>query len=114
MTARELINDSYPPLKLSDTGLKALGWMENFRLEHIPLVAVADAGQSKYIGLMTEADVLKLTFLDQPIENQPLSLSHPSVKATQPVFEVVKVLSKDKLTAVPVVDDENNYLGLIT
>ena len=109
MLARDLINDSFPPLKPSDTGLKALKWMENFKLEHIPLV---EGG--KYIGLIMEADVLKLNSLEQPIANQSLPLIHPFVKASQPVFEVVKVLSKDKLTVVPVVDEQSQYVGLIT
>ena len=32
----------------------------------------------------------------------------------QPIFEVVKIMSNDKLTVIPVVDDGKNYLGLIT
>ena len=62
MTARELINDSFPPLKPSDSGLKALKWLETFKLEHIPLV-----NGIKYAGLITEADVLRLNSLDQPM-----------------------------------------------
>src|SRR6188768_3330926 len=109
MIARELINDSFPPLKPSDSGLKALKWLETFKLEHIPLV---DGMQ--YAGLITEADVLKLNFLDQPLSNQAIPLIHPSVKLTQPVFQVVKAHSKERLTVIPVVDDGNNYKGLIT
>jgi acetoin utilization protein AcuB len=109
MIARELINDSYPPLKLSDTGLRALSWMEEFRLVHIPVVEGIH-----YLGLVSEEDILKLDSMEQPLANQMLSLIKPYVKASQPVFEVVKMLSKDKLTLVPVVDDEKNYMGLIT
>ncbi|MEO0311702.1 MAG: hypothetical protein RIQ89_1359 [Bacteroidota bacterium] len=109
MIARELINDTFPPLKLSDSGLKAINWLEEFHLEHLPLVDQID-----YVGLVTEEDILKLAALDQPLANQPLSLSKPFVKATQPIFEVVKVLSKHKLTAVPVLDDGGKYAGLVT
>ena len=109
MIARELINDSYPPLKLSDTGLRALNWMEEFRLVHIPVVEGI-----QYIGLVSEEDILKLDSMEQPLANQMLSLIKPFVKASQPVFEVVKMLSKDKLTVVPVVDENKTYLGLIT
>ena len=109
MLAIDLINDSFPPLKPSDTGLKALKWMENFKLEHIPLVEGVN-----YMGLITEADVLKLNSLEQPIANQSVPLIHPFVKSSQPVFEVVKVISNDKLTVVPVVDEQNHYVGLIT
>ncbi len=109
MIARELINDSYPPLKLSDTGLKALNWMEEFRLEHLPIV-----DGISYVGMANEEDILKLSALDQPLSNHKLPLIRPFVRQNQPVFEVVKLLSKDKLTLIPVLDKEDHYLGLIT
>ncbi|MFM2136108.1 MAG: hypothetical protein RL021_1508 [Bacteroidota bacterium] len=109
MNARELVNDSFPPLTLSDNGLKGLGWMEEFRVEHLPIV-----DQSKYLGLISEQDILKLTALDQPLETQKLSLIHPFISANKPVFEVVRSMSKDKLTVIPVLDENQHYLGLIT
>lgn len=109
MIAKDLINDSFPPLKLGDTGLKAINWMEEFRLEHLPLV-----DGTTYLGLASEDDILKLSALDQPLANHALPLIKPFVKINQPVFEVVKVMSKDKLTLIPVLDGNNHYAGLIT
>jgi acetoin utilization protein AcuB len=109
MIAKELINDSFPPLKLSDSGLKALNWMEEFRLEHLPIVDGIN-----YIGLASEEDILKLSSLDQPLANHNLPLIKPFVRFNQPVFEVVKLISQDKLTIVPVIDATGNYIGLIT
>jgi CBS domain-containing protein len=109
MIAKDLINDSYPPLKLSDSGLKALNWMEEFRIEHLPIVDGVN-----YIGLASEEDILKLSALDQPLANHNLPLIKPFVRFNQPVFEVVKLISQDKLTVVPVLDAAGNYIGLIT
>ena len=109
MIAKDLINDSFPPLKLSDSGLKALNWMEEFRLEHLPIV-----DGLTYIGLASEEDILKLSSLDQPLANHKLPLIKPFVRFNQPVFEVVKLISQDKLTIVPVLDSAGNYIGLIT
>ena len=109
MNARDLINDSFPPLKLSDNGLKGLGWMEEFRVEHLPIV-----DKEKYVGLISESDILKLSALDQPLETQKLSLIQPSVASNKPVFEVVRAMSKDKLTLIPVLDENGRYAGLIT
>jgi acetoin utilization protein AcuB len=107
--AKDLINDSFPPLKLSDSGLKALNWMEEFRLEHLPIVDGVD-----YIGLASEEDILKLSALDQPLAHHKLPLIKPFVRYNQPVFEVVKLMSKDKLTIIPVLDVTEHYIGLIT
>lgn len=109
MNARDLINAEFPPLTVEDTGLKALNLLEEYRFEHLPLVHGAD-----YIGLITEQDILKLSALDQPLGNYTLSLLHPFVKAGQPVFEVVRTMSKDKLTLIPVLDEAGKYAGLVT
>ena len=90
MIAKELINDSFPPLKVSDTGLKAINWMEEFRVEHLPIVDGLN-----YVGLISEEDVLKLNSLEQPFANQSYSLIKPSIRFDRPVFEVVKVMSKE-------------------
>ncbi|MCX6290390.1 MAG: CBS domain-containing protein [Bacteroidetes bacterium] len=109
MIARELINDSFPPLKVSDTGLKAINWMEEFRVEHLPIVDGVN-----YVGLISEEDVLKLNSLEQPFANQSYSLIKPFIRYNRPVFEVVKAMSKEKLTIIPVLDDDGHYMGLIT
>ena len=59
-------------------------------------------------------DILKLSALDQPLANHNLPLIKPFVRFNQPVFEVVKLISQDKLTIVPVLDASSNYIGLIT
>ncbi len=109
MIAKDLINDSFPPLKLSDTGLKAINWMEEFRVEHLPIVDGIN-----YVGLASEEDILKLHSLEQPLANQSLPLIKPFVRFNQPIFEVVKLMSKAKLSLVPVMNEENHYIGLIT
>src|SRR5438105_10045138 len=108
MIARDLINDSFPPLKPSDTGLKAIRWMEEFRLDHLPIV-----DGTNYIGLISEQDILKLDSLERPLSNQELPLIKPSVRDNQPIFEIVKLMAQDHLMLIPVVDEEKRYLGLI-
>ncbi len=109
MIAKELINDSYPPLKPTDSGLKALKWMEEFHLEHLPLVDGVN-----YQGLASEEDILRSSTLDLPLGNQHIPLIKPFVRFNQPIFQVVKLISRKKLTVVPVLDEADHYIGLIT
>jgi len=37
MLAKDLLSDVVPALKTSDTGLRALSWMEIFRISHLPV-----------------------------------------------------------------------------
>jgi len=109
MQAKELINDLIPPLTVSDSGLKALNWMQEFKLEHLPLM-----NGLEYLGLVTEDDILKVGSLEQPLGNEPLHLIKSSVKPGQPLIDVVKLISRQKLSMVAVLDDQQHYLGAIT
>jgi CBS domain-containing protein len=109
MIARELISEVVPSLKTSDSGLKALYWMDIFRISHLPIV-----NNSEFLGLISDKDIYDLNMADEPIGNHELSLVSPSVKEEQHIFEVIEVASKLKLTVVPVLDSNNKYLGAVT
>ena len=109
MLASELIKDLIPPLKTSDTGLKALNWMEEFKVTHLPIVNKED-----FLGIISEDDILALNKPEEPIGNHPLSLIRPFVKEDQHVYEVIKLITKMKLSLVPVLSVREQYLGVIT
>ncbi len=108
MLAKELISDIVPALKTSDTGLKALSWMEIFRISHMPIV-----NNKEFLGLISDTDIYDLNMADEPIGNHKLSLFSPYVTADQHIYEVIEIVSRLNLTVVPVLDNKK-FLGLIT
>jgi len=109
MLAKELISDIIPQLKTSDTGIKALIWMEIFRVSHLPIV-----NNNDFLGLISDADIYNLNEADQSIGAHPLSLIRPFVYKDQHVYEVYNLISKLNLSLVPVLNENNQYLGSIT
>jgi acetoin utilization protein AcuB len=109
MLARELISDIVTALKTSDTGTQALTWMEVFRIKHLPIV-----NHREFLGLISDADIYDLNNPDEPVGNHSLSLTKPYVTEDQHIYEVIEVLSRLELTLVPVLNHENQYLGVIT
>ncbi len=109
MLARELISDIVTALKTSDTGTQALVWMEVFRVKHLPIV-----NHREFLGLISDADIYDLNNPDEPVGNHNLSLTKPYVREDQHIYEVIEVLSRLELTLVPVLNHENQYLGVIT
>jgi acetoin utilization protein AcuB len=109
MLARELISDIVTALKTSDTGTQALAWMDVFRVKHLPIV-----NQRDFLGLISDADIYDLNNPDEPVGNHNLSLHKPYVREDQHIYEVIEVLSRLELTLVPVLNYENQYLGVIT
>lgn len=109
MRAKHILSDIVPNLKTSDTGVRALNWMEVFRVSHLPIV-----NSKEFLGLISDTDIYDLNMADEPIGNHKLSLIRPYVNGEQHIYEVVELASNLKLTVVPVLDDKNHYMGLIT
>ncbi len=109
MLARELISDVVTALKTSDSGTSALSWMEVFRVKHLPIV-----NQRDFLGLISDSDIYDLNDPDEPVGNHNLSLQKPFVNEDQHIYEVIELLARMELTLVPVLNQEKQYLGVIT
>ncbi len=109
MIARELISNDLPLVKTSYTGLKTLNLMDEFRVSHLPIV-----NNVEFLGLISDADIYDLSLFDEPIGNHELKLIRPFVRAEQHIYEVIKMVGSMDLTIVPVLDNDNNYIGSIT
>lgn len=108
MTAENLISDSVVPLRTSDTGEEALGMMNDFYVRHLPIV-----NDKQLLGLISEEDILNHD-VEEPVGSYSLSLVHTYVRENDHIYEVIRLLALHHLTVVPVVDVDNNYIGLIT
>jgi CBS domain-containing protein len=109
MLARNLISEVVPALKTSDTGEQALNWMEIFRVKHLPIV-----NHQQFLGLISDQDIYDLNSPVEAIGNHELSLNKPFVLDNQHIYEVIEIISRLKLTLVPVLSEDANYLGVIT
>jgi acetoin utilization protein AcuB len=109
MLAKELISDVVPALRTSDTGLQALSWMDIFRISHLPIV-----NNQEFLGLISDQDIYDLNMADEAIGNHKLSLFSPFVYNSQHIFDAIELISRLKLSIIPVLDENKKYLGLIT
>lgn len=109
MLAKDLISDVVPALRTSDTGLRALSWMEIFRISHLPIV-----NNQEFLGLISDTDIYDLNMADEPIGNHKLSLFSPYVLFDQHIYEAMKLAAENHLSVVPVLNKKKQYLGLIT
>ncbi len=109
MEARDLISDIVPTLRTSDTGVQALSLMDIYKINHMPIV-----NNNEFLGLISENDIIDMNIPDEAIGNHQLSLTKPYVNASQHFYEVVELAANLKLTAIPVLDVDKSYLGLIT
>ncbi len=108
MIASNLLSQSIVPLKTSDTGEEALSIMSDFYVKHLPIV-----NSKQLLGLISEDDILNHDVLEA-VGSFQLSMSRPYVKEGDHIFEVMSIMSEFNLTVIPVVDTDDNYLGLIS
>ena len=109
MLAKDLISDVVPSLRTSDSGQKALYWMDIFRISHLPIVNNED-----FLGLISDKDIYDSNMSEEPIGNHNLSLFSPYVTENQHVYEVIELASRLNLSIVPVLDHNNHYKGAVT
>ena len=108
MIAAELISKLVTPLRTSDSGEEALTVMHVYHVKHLPIV-----NESQLLGTISEEDILTNN-LDEPIGAYSLSLTRGHVNERDHLFEVMGKMAEFKLTAIPVVNDDGKYLGVIT
>lgn len=104
---KELLTKEIPFLKPSDTGETTLALMEEYKVSHLPLV---DNG--KYLCLVSERDAFRMESLDAQLGKA--WYFSPAVKVTGHLLEALERLTSNHLTLIPVVGDDNEYLGVIT
>ncbi len=107
MIASNLLSQNIVPLKTSDTGEEALSIMSDFYVKHMPIV-----NNKQLLGLISEDDILNHD-IKEAVGSYQLSMSRPYVKEGDHIFEVMSIMSEYNLTVIPVIDVEDNYLGLI-
>lgn len=109
MIAEELINQMIPPLKLYDTVEKALRWMDEFRVNELPVVS-----NRKYMGLATELALIELPDRARQLKEVELEYREVHVQGHQHFYDVMEAAIKNKIQVVPVLDEEQDYAGIIT
>lgn len=106
MIAREVITDEIPPLIHTDSGEKALRWMEEFKVSHLPVLK-----NGNFVGLISETEILDRKDLDQTLDILFDHLPRPYVGENAHIFEVLARMSEHRISVLPVLDAQENYVG---
>ena len=109
MLAKSLIKDIIPPLKITDTGERALAWMEEFRMRYLPVV-----NGTEFLGIISEADIIGLARKTKPLADFSVPLDRVYIKEDEHVYEAVRFISKYNYPIVPVLDTDQHYAGILT
>lgn len=108
MIAKELISQTILPVHTSDTGEEVLHMMQVYHVRHLPIV-----NHEKLLGVISEEDIL-IHDTNEPIGSYRLSFLRPFAHENDHLFDVMAKIGRFQLTIIPIIDEEENYLGAIT
>jgi len=109
MLTIELINNNIPRLKLQDTVSKALQLINDFRVTHLAVVA-----DDKYLGLISEEDLLDAEEEKMPIELMQETFIDAAVHDNEHFLTAVTFCNQYDTSVVPVINEEKELAGVIT
>ena len=109
MFASELISNSIPPLRTTDTVHTALDRMVELKLSHLPVI-----NDAQYLGVIAEDELLQVRNVEEPIGALSLTILNAFVFQDVHVYDVIRIFHQLQLSVVPVLDYKNNYLGAIS
>lgn len=109
MLTAELITENIPRLQLQDSITKALQLVNDYRVTHLPVVS-----DNKFLGLISEDDLLDADSEKGTIEFLQENFKEISVRENEHFLNAVKCSNKFETTIVPVTNEENELVGVIT
>lgn len=109
MRAADLITQEIPPLRPSDTVGRALEWMEEFKVVHLPVVQ-----GRRLLGVVKDATLVDLNDIDLQVDKAAEDFDLSYVNTEQHIYDVMKLFSERSLTVVPVIDPAGDYVGCVT
>lgn len=109
MHAIDLITPNVPPLRPQDSIGRALDWMEEFKVSHLPVVE----GRT-LVGIVKDQDLVDRNDPLATVSSIMARVELPFVREGSHLYEVIKLISQRGLTVVPVLDPMGMFLGTIT
>ncbi|MSP70302.1 MAG: CBS domain-containing protein [Bacteroidetes bacterium] len=109
MIANDLISDDIPPLKIEDSPKKALLWMEEFHVSHLPVIS-----GTQFIGMISDDELYDLNDQDASIGSHKLALLKPHLLGSQHPYDVLKLMAELSLDVIAVIDEAGNFVGSVT
>lgn len=108
MLASQLIQQTFPSLHLTDKAGFALQLMEDYDVQHLPIVA-----EEKLLGVVAKDDLL-----DEDDNIVLLALEDRFIKAwvkkDEFVLATLKVMAEHEITVLPVVTEQDELIGCVS
>ena len=109
MQAHRLISSTIQSIHPDEDGKRALELMNLYRVNHLAVVK-----NDFYLGVISDKEIMNWASTEEYIEEYLPNLASPHVLHSQHLFDIIEVLEQNNLSVVPVLDEDQQYQGVIT
>jgi predicted transcriptional regulator len=109
MLAEELINQVIPTLRRSDVVETATDWMNEYRINELPVVE-----DELYFGMVSDATIALHDNPETLIGELQLIHQNTFVRTDQHLYEIIRTAHNNNVDTLPVLHHDNTYVGVIT
>jgi acetoin utilization protein AcuB len=109
MSVKSIISYEIPTILPTDTGDTALRLMEENNLEEIPVV-----GDGQYLALIRHSDMLEWDTPEESLTTTDYLRYSPAVFVGGHAYDALRMAYSQHLSVLPVIDEQNKYLGAAT
>ena len=109
MQAYKLISSTIESIHPDENGQRALEMMDQFRVNHLAIVK-----NNFFLAVVSDKEIMNWASEEEYIQEHITNIASPHVKHDQHLFDIIEVLEKNNLSVVPVLDEHNQYQGVIT
>jgi acetoin utilization protein AcuB len=109
MHASDLITPEVPSLRPTDAVARALDWMEEFKVSHLPVV-----DRERLVGMVKDQHLVDHNVAGTTVGTVMDHTELAYAREGQHIYEVMRLFSERDLSVLPVLDELGRYLGAIT
>ena len=108
MLASQLIQQTFPVLQLTDKVAFALQLMDEYDVQHLPII-----NEEKLVGSVAKSDLLDEDE-DHTLVTLEDSFIKVSIKKEEFILSALKLVAENELSVLPVINEVDDYVGAIS
>jgi len=109
MFIKNILTSEIPSVSPTDNGDKILSIMESNLVADLPVIE-----DNKFIGIISMQEIYDNNLYTKEIIRIKKPLKKVYILENQHIFDAVKSMNVHELSVLPVIDEQENYLGVIT
>ncbi len=108
MTTTQIIQTTYPTLRLLDKASFALQLMEDYDVLHLPVIS-----EDKFVGLVSKQDILDVEETDTLASLQDLLIMQYA-STNEHLLNILKIVTTHQLSILPIIDHDFNIINCLS